>query len=40
MKINAIAQIAVESPERKNLFFLPEKSDQKKLLFKLRKIEF
>jgi hypothetical protein len=38
--MTALAPIVVESPERKTLFFLPEKSDQRKLLFGLRKIEF
>jgi hypothetical protein len=40
MKINAIAQIVVKSPDRKTLFFLPEKSDRRELLFRLRKVEF
>ena len=38
MKPRALAQIAVESPEPQTLIFLPENSDQRKLVLWLRKI--
>ncbi|MBE8725420.1 hypothetical protein [Flavobacterium hungaricum] len=38
MKTNVLAQIAAESPELKSLIFLPENSDQRKLVLWLRKI--
>ncbi|WP_433835040.1 hypothetical protein [Flavobacterium anhuiense] len=40
MKTSALAQIEVESPELKSLIFLPENSDQRKLVLWLRKIRF
>lgn len=39
MKTSALAQIEVESPELKSLIFLPENSDQRKLVLWLRKIK-